>query len=230
MSQFILVHGACHGAWCWQKVVPALEARGHSVRAIDMPGRGGGVPDLTLADQARAVLDAYEGRAVLVGHSAGGLSISAAAEAAPDRVERLIYVAALLPQDGDSLGGLMGALEGPRPDIPLKVAEDRLSYCFDTDGAGPKLYNGASQADMDWALPQVCFEPSGPHRDKIQLGQNFAKVLKSYVLCAEDLVIPAQDQERMARGLTDVARIETGHSPFLSTPGILAEHLIEMGT
>ncbi|WP_370270531.1 alpha/beta fold hydrolase, partial [Nioella sp.] len=49
MTQFILVHGACHGAWCWQKVVPALEARGHSVRAIDMPGRGGGVPDLTLA-------------------------------------------------------------------------------------------------------------------------------------------------------------------------------------
>ncbi len=43
-------------------------------------------------------------------------------------------------------------------------------------------------------------------------------------------MIPAQDQERMAQGLTDVARIETGHSPFLSTPGILAEHLIEMGT
>ena len=84
MSDIILVHGACHGAWCWRDVIPGLEARGHRVRALDMPGRG--VPDdagdLTLADQADTILAALDGPAVLVGHSAGGLSISAAAQAA----------------------------------------------------------------------------------------------------------------------------------------------------
>lgn len=229
MTRFILVHGACHGAWCWKDVVPALEARGHSVSALDMPGRGGGVDGLTLDDHARTILDAYEGTAVLVGHSAGGLSISAAAEAAPDRVSHLIYVAALLPRDGDSLGAMMRGLTGPRADIPLITAEDRLSYCFDTDGAGPKLYNGATQAAMDWALPQVCFEPSGPHRDKLRLGPNFQSLPKSYVLCTEDRVIPAEDQARMAKGADTCVRMDTGHSPFLSDPAGLAEHLISLG-
>ncbi|EAQ01697.1 esterase EstC, putative [Pseudooceanicola batsensis HTCC2597] len=228
MAQFILVHGACHGAWCWRDVIPALESRGHAVRAVDMPGRGGGVAGLTLKDQAEAILSAYEGQAVLVGHSAGGFSISAAAEQAPERVSRLIYVAALRPANGDRLGQRMQALTGERADLPLVVAKDRLSYCFDTEGAGPVLYNGASQADMDWALPQIRHEPSGPHREAISLGDNHAGVPASFVICTEDRMIPAVDQERMAADLTDVVRMETGHSPFLSDPDRLAGHLARM--
>lgn len=230
MAQFILVHGACHGAWCWRDIVPALHARGHSVQAIDMPGRGGGVPDLTLADHADAILSAYEGKAVLVGHSAGGLSISAAAQAAPDRVARLIYVAALVPQDGDTVVGLMGALTGDRPAPRFIRAEDRLSYSFDTTapGAGEMLYNGADRAAMDWALAQVTYEPTAPHRDPIRLGDAFDGVAKSAVICDADRVIPAQDQLRMAQAITDRAQIDTGHSPFLSAPAELTEHLIRM--
>jgi len=229
MTHFILVHGACHGAWCWRDIVPALEAQGHSVTAIDLPGRGGGVAGLGLADQAEAVLSAYEGSAVLVGHSAGGLAIAAASERAPERVERLIFVAALIPQDGDTVGGLMGALTGDRAQIGLKRAEDKLSYCFDTDGAGPVLYNGADQAAMDWALERICYEPSAPHRDPIQLGANYAGVDKAAVVCTEDRVIPAVDQDRMAQGITAVRRMDTGHSPFLSDPAGLAQHLNDLG-
>jgi pimeloyl-ACP methyl ester carboxylesterase len=228
MTQFILVHGACHGAWCWRDVIPALEARGHSARAIDLPGRGGGVEGLTLADQAEAILSAYEGTAVLVGHSAGGFAISAAAERAPERVTQLIYVAALVPQDGDVLGRVMQGLTGPRADLPLVVAEDRLSYSFDLTGAGPVLYNGATQEVMDWALPQITFEPSAPHREAIRLGDAFARASKSYVLCNADRMIPEEDQRRMARGMGDIAEIDTGHSPFLSEPERLAADLVRL--
>lgn len=229
MTLFVLVHGACHGAWCWNHVTPALQARGHSVLALDMPGRGGGVPGLTLADQAETILSAYEGPAVLVGHSAGGFSISAAADAAPDRVRRAIYVAALVPKDGDVLGRVMQGLTGERSNLPLLVAEHRLSYGFDLTGAAHALYNDAPQEVIDWALPQITNEPSGPHREAIRLGAGFASVPKSYVVCTQDRMIPAVDQERMAQGIPDIARIDTGHSPFLSTPDILADHLDRMG-
>jgi pimeloyl-ACP methyl ester carboxylesterase len=229
MAKFILVHGACHGAWCWTYVIPALEARGHSVLAIDMPGRGGGVDGLTLSDQAEAILSAYDGEAVLVGHSAGGLSISAAAQAAPERVSRLIYVAALIPENGDSVGGLMGALTGERAKISFLRAEDGLSYSFDTTSAGPALYNGAAKDRIDWALGHVAYEPSAPPREAIALGANFANTPKSAVICTQDRVIPGVDQQRMAKGIHDMAQIDTGHSPFLSTPDILADHLDHMG-
>lgn len=229
MTQFILVHGACHGAWCWSHVTPALQARGHSVVALDMPGRGGGVRGLTLADQAETILSSYQGPAVLVGHSAGGFSISAAAEVAPDRVSRLIYVAALLPKDGEVLGRKMQGLRGPRADLPLVVAEDRLSYSFDPTNAAEVLYNGVPEDRIAEALERITFEPSGPHREQIRVGQALASVPKSYVICTRDRMIPAIDQEDMTAGLTDVARIDTGHSPFLSTPESLADHLDRMG-
>lgn len=221
MTQIILVHGACHGAWCWRDVIPGLTARGHDVVAIDMPGRGvpgPGCADLTLADQADAILAVARPGAVLVGHSAGGFSISAAAERAPDMAAHLVYVAALLPGNGDNLNGMMQGLTGERASIPILRTDNKLGYIFDTNGAGPALYNGADPADMDWALTRVCAEPSGPHRDKIALGDNFASVAKSYVLCHDDRVIPGVDQARMAQDLAqgDIYDLATGHSPFLS--------------
>lgn len=230
MALFVLVHGACHGAWCWNKITPALQARGHSVLALDMPGRGGGVPGLTLADHADTILSSYDGQAVLVGHSAGGFSISAAAEAAPDRVSRLIFVTALLPRDGEVLGRKMQRMKGERMNLPLVVAEDRLAYSFDATNASAVLYNGASEDDIRDAVARITFEPSGPHREAIRVGAAFASVPKSYVICTQDRMIPAVDQEDMAADLTDVARIDTGHSPFLSTPDLLAQHLDRMGT
>ncbi|OWU85505.1 hypothetical protein ATO6_00715 [Oceanicola sp. 22II-s10i] len=229
MSRILLIHGACHGAWCWRDVVPLLERQGHEVIALDMPGRAGDTRDpgaLTLADQAQTILDAAGDGAVLVGHSAGGFSISAAAEAAPDKAQHLIYVAALLPQTGDTLVGKMGALSQTGERARFNRALDGKGYAFDPSAA-PLLYNGVSEADAEWALTQICPEPSAPHREAIRVGDNFGSVRKSYIRCTEDRVIPSTDQERMAHeGAAALFDIETGHSPFLSEPEALA-HLID---
>ena len=75
MSTYALVHGTCVGAWCWDRVAPHLEAAGHRVVAIDLPGDD---PDATFGDYAevieRALADADDS-VVLVGHSGGGLTI-----------------------------------------------------------------------------------------------------------------------------------------------------------
>ena len=74
MATFILVHGACHGGWCWEKVQPLLESRGHKVCAPDLPGLGKDhtpPANVTLADNVEKIsrlLDKMEEPVVLVGH------------------------------------------------------------------------------------------------------------------------------------------------------------------
>jgi len=98
MSTFVLVHGAGHGAWCWERTERDLAARGHSSVAVDLP--------LTsLEEDAAAVsecLDSLDGQAILVGHSYGGLVISKAAGDRTD-VEQLVYVAAVLVDADESI-------------------------------------------------------------------------------------------------------------------------------
>ena len=98
---FVLIAGAWHGAWCWQKIVPLLEAQGHRVRIPDLPATGADTTDpakVTLESWARFVaelLDAEPEPVILVGHSRGGVVISRAAEILPDKVRRLVYLCRL---------------------------------------------------------------------------------------------------------------------------------------
>lgn len=78
---YVLVHGAWHGAWCWQKVVPLLEARGNKVITFDLPGHGDDTTkpeNVTLADYVNklvSVTNAQKGPVILVGHSMAGVVI-----------------------------------------------------------------------------------------------------------------------------------------------------------
>src|SRR5215813_11346731 len=133
MARFLLIHGAFHGAWCWRKTVAELEKRGHQAQAIDLPGQGDDTTLLSqvtlesMADRIVETLGGSSGRAVLVGHSAGGMAISAAAEKAPERIEVLIYVCAFLPRNGESLLCIEG--RNPKAVVPANtiVADDGVS-------------------------------------------------------------------------------------------------------
>jgi len=106
---FVLVHGVCHGAWCWYRVTTLLTSAGHRVTALDMaacgasPGRAEEVP--SFEEYSRPLLAAVAGlppdeKAVLVGHSFGGLSLGLAMEQCPDRVAVVVFVSALMPAAG----------------------------------------------------------------------------------------------------------------------------------
>jgi pimeloyl-ACP methyl ester carboxylesterase len=106
---FVLVHGACHGAWCWYKVATALSTAGHRVTALDMAGCGARPERAeevsSLEDYSRPLLDAVAAlpageKAVLVGHSLGGLSLALAMERFPDRVAVAVFVSAATPAAG----------------------------------------------------------------------------------------------------------------------------------
>jgi pimeloyl-ACP methyl ester carboxylesterase len=113
MAVFVLVHGAWHGAWCWERVLPLLEQRGHRVLAPDLPGMGRDPTPLaaiTLDGWARFVADLVGRQAepvILVGHSRGGVVTSQAADRVPDRVAILVYLAGFMVPSGGSLWSTM---------------------------------------------------------------------------------------------------------------------------
>ena len=110
MTTFVLVPGSCHGGWCFDDLAGALRARGHRVVAVTLTGiaerahllHAGVNLETHITDvlSELAVLDVE--RVVLVGHSYGGMVITAVADRAPDRVDALVYLDAFVPEDGDS--------------------------------------------------------------------------------------------------------------------------------
>ena len=97
--RFVLVHGGFHGAWCWSRTVPELADLGHEAIALDMPGHGERLDvESTAASRLDTLVTVLQPGDVLVGHSGGGFDITIAADAAPDLVQHVVYLAAALPR------------------------------------------------------------------------------------------------------------------------------------
>ena len=141
--RFVLVHGGFHGAWCWSRTIPELQALGHDAIAIDVPGHGARVDETaTLAGRLEAVTSVLVADDVLVGHSGGGLEITRAADAAPELVRHLVYVAAAVGGSADA-----GSTRLPRRrrdgadyDVTgmlqhLRIGEDGSMAFADAEGA-----------------------------------------------------------------------------------------------
>src|SRR4051812_38932066 len=119
--RFVLIHGGFHGAWCWRRTIPELEELGHEAVAIDLPGHGDRRDERSsLADRRDAIAAVLQPGDILVGHSGGGYDITLAADAAPDRIRHLIYLAAGLPLEGrtvlEATGGATTAGDGDGSD------------------------------------------------------------------------------------------------------------------
>jgi pimeloyl-ACP methyl ester carboxylesterase len=149
MSQFLLVHGSFHGAWCWGKTVAELEKRGHRAKAIDLPGQGEDQTLLkevtldTMVERIIAEMADLPGQVVLVGHSLGGIPISVTGEKVPDRVKALVYLSAFLPRDGEALLDIEN--RNPKPVVPVSMIFDaeRVSGTIMPDKVREIFYHDA---------------------------------------------------------------------------------------
>jgi pimeloyl-ACP methyl ester carboxylesterase len=227
MADFLLVHGSCHGAWCWRDLIPALQAMGHTARAIDLPGHG---DDATPPDRASlngcrdAVLAAATPDTIVVGHSWGGYPISAAAEAAPDAMMALVFLCAYVPVSGLSMIDMRK--RGPRQTLGNAVirSDDGLSYTVDPVRVPDLFYHDCAPETVDWALARLCPQAIAPQDTPLILTDRFAGVPKSYIRCAGDRTIPPEYQASMTADWPQdrVHEMPTSHSPFFSDPDGLA--------
>lgn len=233
MSRFVLVHGSWHGRWVWDRVVPMLAEAGHEVAAPDLPGRGddpGDPASVTLDDHVKAVVETVEASdrpATLVGHSFGGFVISHVAERVPERVELLVYLAAFLLRDGQTV--LEVATSIP-PSVPhLDVREEEGLISVRPEAAPLVFYDDCSPEDARWATARLVPEALAPRRTPAVLTEErYGSVPRVYVETTNDRALAVSLQRRMHAALPcrEVVALASGHSPFLSMPTTLAERLL----
>jgi pimeloyl-ACP methyl ester carboxylesterase len=235
-ENFVLVPGAWHGGWAWQPVASRLRAAGHQVQALTCPGLG--VNDdprgVTLADCVDAVVGQVErwaaGGITLVGHSWGGYVIAGAAPRLKDRLARLVFWSAFVPEAGRSLydelppdyQGLFSQLAGASQDnvvaLPLEV------------------FQGAFMGDADPAVAALTHSVLRPQpfltfTDKPVGGEAYRElgVPLDYVLSSEDVALPPGEYgwERFAGRIKATPVLVPGsHESMFTRPAELADALL----
>ena len=227
MSDILLVHGSCHGAWCWRDLIPELRALGHSPRAIDLPSHGDDptpVNDVTLDSYADAVLAASTPQTVVLGHSMGGFAIGAAAQKDPAAMAQLIYLCAYVPAPGMTLAGM----RKQAPSQPLMpavcLADDGKSFTLDPTMTEALFYNDCPTGTAAYAIPQLCAQAIAPTTVALPDTNRADALPRSYIRCMDDRTIPPAYQVTMTQDWpgTDVYEMPTGHSPFFTDPAGLA--------
>jgi len=217
----LLVHGAWHGAWCWDELIRVLTERGWEARAIDLPTVHAphketlGMQDD--ADAVRAAIDAVAGPVVVVAHSYGGVPVTQGAHAS--NVQHIVYVAAFALDEGESLLAAVGGVEPDwwHVDGLLATAGDELRpprELFFADVA-PDVAAAASAR----LLPQAVRS----FRDTVT-SVAWRNTPTTYVITEQDGIFPLPAQEALAaRSGSAAPRLDTSHSPFLSQPDALAD-------
>lgn len=235
MGTYVLIHGAFHGGWAWDKITPLLEKEGHTVIAPDLPGHGNDktpVADITLqlyTDTVSRILDAQTEPVILVGHSLGGISISTAAEQRPDKVKTLVYLAALLQRNGESGTDVMGTDTTSIAPKYSKMSEDGSVVWMELEDYRNVSYNTCSDEAVAWAGPHLVPEPTKPMQTPVTVTEaNFGRIPRIYIETLQDKGVTAWLQKQMYTALPcqQVISMDTDHSPFMSAPEELAKHLL----
>ncbi len=237
MTHFLLLHGSWHGAWCWHKVVPRLEMAGHTVTAIDLPGRGRAPAAPALVGLARMVRAAEaalasDGKTTIVVHSRNGIVASALAERVPDRIARTIYLASFMLPTGrrvlDYVPDRDSAIAAHIHVDRLKL-RDRLDPALYREG----LYADCHDEDIELARSLLVPEPVRPALTRLCLTQErYGRVPRGYIRLTDDRAVSPSLQDRLLREtpVDRVAEIQGSHSVYFSQPDRLTEVIVEMAS
>ena len=215
MKSILLVHGAWHGAWCWNLVEKELKNKGVDVRSLDLPFTG--VKD-DIASVSNALKD-IDNEVILLGHSYGGIVISSAAEA-KENVDQLIYLSAILLEPGESM-----QLDGSK--IQIDVDANLISE-VKKSSAIPAFYG-----DVDPKLAKASMELLRPFpivSGSQGIGEAWREKYSTYIVCQEDKAIPPELQYVMAKKADRIIEWQCGHSPFLSKPKLVIELLLNLAS
>jgi len=232
MATFVLVHGAWHGGWCWSRVAPLLRDAGHQVHTPTLTGLGeGAAPPTPTVDLDTHVSDVLELLAsedltevALVGHSYGGMVITAVADRAAGRLAHLVYLDAFVPQDGQCVLDLV------TPEVAALSREQARTV---GDGwlvpALPLEFWGVTDAaDVEWATPLMRPQPLGTLEQPLGLSGGGAASLPRTYIGTDHPMLQRFAERARAEGGWRSRHLATGHDAMITKPREVAAMLLEI--
>lgn len=237
MKTFILIHGSWHGSWNWHKVIPILENAGHKAIAIDLPGMGRDktpIHEVKMETTVQVICDlvnSFDEKVILVGHSKNGIMISQVAEYIPQKIEKLVYLAAYLIPNGKtqreySVQDTEGVLK-PYVKFHEELNASTLDKAIYKEG----LYEDCNEDIVQLANVLLSHESVESGITPLQLtDENFGSIPRFYIECTQDKAVTPFIQQKMYNETPceKVFRMDTSHSPFFSKPQELADILCEL--
>lgn len=240
MTTFVLVHGAWHGGWCWKKVAPLLRRAGAEVHVPTLTGLGDRAhlaanldpEDLNLDLHQRDVVQLLEyedlENVVLVGHAYAGMVITGVAEACPDRLQHLVYVNGVVPQDGEAMVDQLEIVRGPEFTSWIRGILDRGDPFLPPPATPEEVgrrWGINDPGDLTWVGARVTPQPAASFAQPVRLGRTGIKfVPRSFVGSSEagfDSVA-----ERVKAAGWETYHIDSGHDPMITHPQEMAEILL----
>ena len=229
MTTFVLVHGGWHGAWCWEKLIPEIEARGHKAAAMDLPSDDPEATFETYADVVAASIRDLppDGDVVLVGHSLAGQTVPIVAAREP--VRRLVYLCALPAIPGRSLFDQLGTEKmlnlGYVAGLGAADAQGSRGWA-DKELARQFMYADCDDESAEGAIARLRPQAQTPYSIPCPLDR-YPDVPTTSIVCSDDqLVNPDWSRDFARRTLgSDLIELPGSHSPFVSRPADLASVL-----
>ena len=232
-----LVHGAWLGSWCWDKVIPHLQKNNARIAVPELPGHGKDqtpVKGISLDSYVETVAECIPEQGppvVLVGHSMAGAVISTVAEKMPDRVAALIYLAAYLMTNGESITEVSQTVKDSRVPQNMEFAADYSTVAMRKTGLKEVLCADAEDGDVALIEKLARPEPVAPFNSQLCLSDaKYGRVARAYIRTSNDRAVTPTLQEQMLKALPcpQVRTMNTSHAPFFSAPEELARHILEI--
>ena len=229
----VLVHGAWHGGWGWKRLTPLLRRAGHEVFTPTLTGlgerahlAGAGVDLETHIRDVVGVLEAEElENVMLLGHSYGGMVVTGAADRVPQRIARLVYLDAFVPQDGKSLMDYVIPERGAR----FREEGERTGSVTPPP---PSLWGITRAEDEAWLVRRESRHPYAAMRQPVRLRNEaaLARIPKAFIYCASPAT--GSFDQFAAKVRNDPAwrffELATGHDAMILAPDELARILLEL--
>lgn len=232
MKTFLLLHGALRGAWLWDRLEPLLQKAGARTIALDLPGHGKRSKDGEQVNMSAYIRDVENyilkndlRDFILVGHSMSGIIISKVAEDMQERIRSLVYLAAVVPSNGEAL---IDNLPKERRETLLKL-EGKVTEIFGTlEAMRPAYFTDLTGEEQDFYLKQLTPQPFAIFLEKISFDR-FPEldIPKTYIMGMRDKSLPPELTRGFARRLgVKPLEIEAGHDMMISRPGEVADILL----
>ena len=240
MANFVLVHGAWHGAWCWQRVSALLQQQGHRVHAVTLTGLGERAhllaPSITLDTHIDDVISAIEveelSEVVLAVHSYAGMIGTAVADRLGKHLRHLVYVDAVLPKPGESWSSTQSAATQQQ-----RLAAAQATTRFSFPPPDPEVF-GLQGADRDWVKRRQTPHPGNTYQAPLSFDvQRVAAVPRTFVNCSQPALATIEPSRLRAKDPkfwdgawlpnSQFVEIKTGHDPMITEPAALTKILLD---